>query len=196
MALVAWRPRDEGQNGAMDVFRMQVTFAHYAHDTAVSCECLSAHDASKSNIAHSMPQHMATFSTNFVHIQIRGVLCVHGLEFSQVVSRRTVPCWQTSTDMCSLQSSSLHCELETLNSQIRAVLRARGLEFCDDEEEAAGASLATEHAHATADALRHEQLVSAGVGASTTDSEDQSVGQSSGVLLCHRKSVIPWKLGR
>jgi hypothetical protein len=63
------------------------------------------------------------------------------------------------------------------DTQIRAVLRSRGLEFCDDEASDAGASLATEHARATADALRHEQLVAAGVAASSTDAPEQAVGE-------------------
>jgi hypothetical protein len=61
--------------------------------------------------------------------------------------------------------------------QIRAVLRSRGLEFCDDEASDAGASLASEHARATAEALRHEQLVAAGIAASSTDAPEQAVGE-------------------
>lgn len=66
-------------------------------------------------------------------------------------------------------------------TQIRAVLRARGFEYCDDGELESDASLASEHARATADALRHEQLIAAAIAASNTDSPEQSVGKSFGV---------------
>lgn len=63
-------------------------------------------------------------------------------------------------------------------SQVRLALRDQGFEFCDEDESDGAASLATEHARATADALRHEQLISAGIAASTTDSPEQAIGEA------------------
>ena len=66
--------------------------------------------------------------------------------------------------------------MDVFRLQVRAVLRARGLEFCDDETDDQGQALPHRHASAAAEAMRHEQLIAAGVTASSTDDERQTVG--------------------
>ena len=78
--------------------------------------------------------------------------------------------------------------MEELRGHIRMLLRARGFEFCDESPDGQPLEVAAAAGDATAEAQRHEQLVAAGIDATTTDAAEQSVGEP--LLDCSRMHSV------